>query len=928
MLTDNALEAGDCEEYLGDEAGLNGLLDRAQELVHDDPAQAESLAELCGTTGGRLGLPAIQARAAYLGARVSAERGELDRALELIDAARDGWQRAGQPGSALRTDLGRMQLLDDAGRHHQAADVGHALLAGLDALDGDPTERDLRAWIRASALGNLGVSYGFMGEHERALDAYARSEAGYRELDMPEETAKPLANRGIELLELGRAREALADLEAAAASFAAAGDRLWAAKCGTHVARAHRQLGELAQALRVLESARTTLDELGADAEAARVTLAVAETYLTAGMFDEAGAAAASAQERTSRSGLVHDAALAVFTGALADLAANRLDDALVALRRAAERFEEVDDPQHQARVLLAEADVAAAAGRRVQAGALAAEAAAALEAGGWRIPLVGALLRMADSARDDVTAEAHLEATAALLDELQLPHLRHTHQLRLARLRRRSGRTAEAEALLRAAIDAIERMGVQLPDLALRTAFRADKVAAYDELVDLLVDRGEPADLAEACRIGDRAKAQTLLDLTNGALSAAGPSAPGRLEERQADLSAAWATLVATEEPTRRALLRQRVESLESEVTSLRIRNAVADPDDPIAVAPAATLLPVAPTLGYHVSGRDVLVFVVGHGQVQARRLPNVMDAVEVELDRLTAQWSRFRVGAAFARRHEAMLAKTTRQTLTELHRLLVAPVADLLDELGGAALVVVPHRRLHQVPFQALHDGRAHLAERWAITVAPTVCVPAASAEPAPVRDGVLVLAVPDANAPAVADEARSIGTVMPQARIVVGEGATSESLRAQAARLGVLHIACHGLYRPANPLFSALRLADRWMTSAEILELDLRGALVTLSACESGRAGHDSAEPVGLAWAFLAAGAAGAVVSQWVVNDETTAGLMRVMYEHLALGCAPAEALRRAQLATAAAHPNPYYWAPFTYVASSLQPRTGTR
>src|SRR5262249_7723011 len=169
-----------------------------------------------------------------------------------------------------------------------------------------------------------------------------------------------------------------------------------------------------------------------------------------------------------------------------------------------------------------------------------------------------------------------------------------------------------------------------------------------------------------------------------------------------------------------------------------------------------------------------------------------------------------------------------------------------------GG--LVVVPHRQLHQVPFHALYDGRRHLAERWATTVAPTLAgrrrtaVRTRGAAPGPDR-GVLVLAVPDAHAPPGAAGAQAIAGLLPGARVMVGDVATRDALATAAPRSGIVHIACHGLYRPGNPMFSALRLADGWMSSAEVLELDLDGALVTLSACESGRHARGTAEPVAL-------------------------------------------------------------------------------
>jgi CHAT domain-containing protein len=234
--------------------------------------------------------------------------------------------------------------------------------------------------------------------------------------------------------------------------------------------------------------------------------------------------------------------------------------------------------------------------------------------------------------------------------------------------------------------------------------------------------------------------------------------------------------------------------------------------------------------------------------------------------------------------------------------------------------SLAVIPHRALHQVPFHALHDGTGYLGERRTITLMPAITRFRAATGPAGrPGGGTLVFAVPDAQAPAIAAEASALAQVMPGTRVLLGAAATSRRLREELPGPAVLHLACHGLYRPGNPLFSALRLADRWIHAGEILDLDLGGALVTLSACESGRPSGDTAEPVGLAWAFLAAGASGVVVSQWIVDDEAATTLMSAMYSRLAAGLPAADALRQAQLATAASSPHPYRWAPFVYVAS---------
>lgn len=920
---------------LADADGLSWVLDRVEELVHDEPVAAVELTLLCeAATAGDL-VP-VRARARYLRARVHAERGELDTALALIEDAHSLYWQAGERISALRTDLGRMHVLDDLGRHAEAVELGEALVAALsdspDSPGGREDERELCGWLRAAALDNLGVACGYIGQHERALDAYASAEAAYLALGMPEETGRPLANRGVELLELGRPREALDVLRRAAAVFAETGDRLWSAKCLGDIAQAHQHLGEYVEALSLLETARTTLDELGANAEAARLRLATAGVYLRVGLFPEAAAEAAVAVERTAAAGMAHDAAKARFTMALAALGAADPQRAADELRAAAELFERVGDRQGSARVLLADAEALLAVGHTVAAAETAARAVDALRAGGWQIPLTLALLRLADLTS---TVEP-LDQAVELAERLQLPQLQQPCDLRVARRYRREGRTAEAEALLRAAVGRVERLGSRLPDHALRTAFRADRLAAHDELVDLLVDRGGPDDVAGACAVGDRAKAATLFDLVTGTVGTRrGPRREdAELARHRADLDATYGALFTTTEPARRELLRRRADDLERQLSALRLRTALTHP----AAGPdtAATRAAAAPdataTLAYHVVGDDLVAFVLVAGRITARRLAGVMPAVHAEADRLAAQWRRFQLGSAFSHRHQAALLNTTREVLAALYGLLLAPLDDLLADLPGGHLVVVPHRRLHQIPFHALHDGSGHLLERCAVTVAPTVtgatagapvfAGPGSAGGPGP-SGGALVLGVPDAHIPAVTTEADAVAAALPGATMLLGAGATSDALTASVPGPRLLHIACHGLYRAANPLFSSLKLADRWITATEILELDLGGALVTLSACESGKHAGGTAEPLGLAWAFLAAGASGAVVSQWLVPDEATAGLMSRLYGRLAAGATPAQALREAQLHTAAQHPHPYYWAPFTYVAAPQRP-----
>jgi CHAT domain-containing protein len=177
---------------------------------------------------------------------------------------------------------------------------------------------------------------------------------------------------------------------------------------------------------------------------------------------------------------------------------------------------------------------------------------------------------------------------------------------------------------------------------------------------------------------------------------------------------------------------------------------------------------------------------------------------------------------------------------------------------------------------------------------------------------------MSVTDPLIPAVEEEARAVAVYLPGAEVLSDEQATSDALRSASSGCSTLHLACHGLFRADNPMFSSLKLHDGWLTAAEVMRLDLVGALVTLSACESGRSEVFAGdEPIGLTRAFLGVGASTLVVSLWLVQDEATASLMEKYYERLRGSAGPAEALRAAQLAIKDEYSHPYYWAPFVLV-----------
>ena len=181
--------------------------------------------------------------------------------------------------------------------------------------------------------------------------------------------------------------------------------------------------------------------------------------------------------------------------------------------------------------------------------------------------------------------------------------------------------------------------------------------------------------------------------------------------------------------------------------------------------------------------------------------------------------------------------------------------------------------------------------------------------------------MVGVADELIPAAATEAQTVADALGTDRVLLNEQATLAALREQMPGCDVVHLACHGLFRAGNPMFSSLKLHDGWLLALDAMQLDLRGALVTLSACESGRSQTLSGDEImGLMRGVLGAGVASLVVSLWLVQDETTAEFMQTWYTNMRQGMGRAKALRAAQLTLKSKFAHPYYWAPFMIVGQS--------
>ena len=266
-------------------------------------------------------------------------------------------------------------------------------------------------------------------------------------------------------------------------------------------------------------------------------------------------------------------------------------------------------------------------------------------------------------------------------------------------------------------------------------------------------------------------------------------------------------------------------------------------------------------------------------------------------------------------------MLTQNVNTHLKALYDLLIAPLGLEFgsSECPEQTLVIVPHGPVHAVPFAALYDGEQYLLERSALASAPSASVYALCKGQAQRPPGqMMAFGVPAEDIPAVEQEVEDVTKLFRAAEAFVGAEASLGTFYERAPHADVLHIATHGVHRPDNPMFSGLRLSDGWLAARDLYGVQLSASLVVLPACESVLASNtEGNELFGIARGFLYAGAPSLIGSLWPVQDEQTAQLMVAFYSALRQGLGTAAALREAQLAVRAEHPNPYHWAAFTVI-----------
>ena len=278
----------------------------------------------------------------------------------------------------------------------------------------------------------------------------------------------------------------------------------------------------------------------------------------------------------------------------------------------------------------------------------------------------------------------------------------------------------------------------------------------------------------------------------------------------------------------------------------------------------------------------------------------------------------------------------------LKTLYDLVIAPFSDLIN---GDELIIIPDRASFLIPYAALMDQQSrYLSETLRIRLAPsltsllllTVCEESHHS-----TSGALLVGNPWVETvrikgskpfpplPGAEKEAKMIGQIL-NTEPLIGKKATKDQVLSRLNSVSLVHLAAHGCRETGEIILSPnVADADRpkeedfLLTKADVLGVQLRAKLVVLSCCYSGRGEIKAEGVVGIARAFLGAGARSVIASLWALSDEATLEFMKHFYEHLVEGKSASKSLHQAmKLMRESEEFNAVqYWAPFMLIGDDV-------
>jgi CHAT domain-containing protein/tetratricopeptide (TPR) repeat protein len=924
------------------------VLDLLKEWVDQErlrePGAALRLADIAFEVAEFSDIPRCMALAAWAKGNVLIHQGEYGECLRLYRHAARFFAGEGAEEEAARLTANQAWALKNLGRYDDAIEAIQAALVTLRQLPPSP--------FLASALSGLGTFYRLVGCYDDALATFDEAERVYAVLDAPVRQARTAINQANVLENLDRFEEALVALWRARGVLDDQGHLLEVARADLNLGITYTRLGRYDQALQSLDRAESGFVALENAMETSVVALYRADLYAAFNLYDDLLGTFLQDWQLFEEREMQWQAARAALHQAVAWRWLGDPAQAEDLFDRAVDAFDRVGDPVWLRLATLERAALWAEQGAWARALPVAEETATSLQTRGLPMRAAESSLLAAHcflALGQPAEAAERFEKALELGQAMDAPSLRYRADHGLGQVALTQKRRHDAYGHFRQAVETVEseRQRLQVEDF--RLSFLEDKLRVYQDMVLLCLEMGRDD---EAFAYVERAKSGALVDLLLASLGRQPTATEGPEGELMARLSSLREQLNwhrsklegsgpgerGEETRTSEAEVWGRILAIEREMVhtwrGLQQRASFYAPADSLDGCGLDTvqssLRQDEVLVQYYVCDEITHAFVVGSDGLRGclrltSATPQIAEAVDGLSTTLRAvRWAERQYVAG-------TLLSLSQQQLGWLYDDLIAPLTPLFGD--AQRLLVAPDGRLFDVPFHALYDGAGYLLERYEIAYTPSggalwLCQENYRRRSDASQRAFVMGCSPMDRLPYVGKEIESVAQAMPGATVARGDEATLAMLKEYAGESWLLHLATHAVFRRDNPLFSALQLAGGdWLRTMDLYTLQLRGALVTLSGCETGRHRMLGGDLVGLSRGFLYAGASGLVLSLWPVDDVSTALLMEDFYGHLAAGESVTLALTRAQEALGTwqsledgrqvqPYAHPYYWAPFCF------------
>jgi CHAT domain-containing protein/Tfp pilus assembly protein PilF len=920
---DNLLER--CDDSIAVELArlLNSI---CLESWTSDPPRSVRCAKVLNLMARKYPQPAIKAFAAWSEGLAEMINGCFQQSIAAFDRAQATFHTLGQIHDAASTQIAKLYPLSMLGYYEAAIECGlEARKIFLECGD-------------VSAAGriehNLGNIFQRANRYEEAEAILRLAHERFLALEDYQRLAQISNSLAFVLSHRYEFRRA-AEFYSHALKFAQAANlKVTQAEIESNIGYFALFQGNYNRALKFLERARTKYAELGMPHQSAIAELEMADAYLEINLHEEAREIYKRTVPLLADIEMPLEQARSLLNFARAEFSAGRKAEAHELLQTARQRFAQTDNEIGLATVLLQKA-VFLFAEKKCDETEQTLEEARRLIA---RHSAPGILATINFMLAETWRVAGHLTAARALLAETlrtaesaEIPPLQVKCLTALGLIAAAHNNLPEAESYFQQAVFVTENLRAPLPSEEFRTAFFGDKLAPFNELVKIYL--ADPKQTRQAFETLEKSRSRALLELMQEETAASvEDNADLDFKEKIAELRAGLNWLynqinspsieVTGNNLTQLQKLSEAARLREHSLAELMRQQQLRQTPEGKRENADFDLAELQATLGSHTVLIEFVeldskfgAFVLsGNGEISF--FPQLGSTAEInELsEQLRFQLDALRCNPSQISAHVYELTLKTRRVLAQLYDVLLRPLESTIGL--RRRLAIVPHRTLHYVPFHALYDGFAYTIENREVVYAPSASI-LQNCLQKPVKgiSKCLFVGAADKLIPFVEEEIKSLSELFPESVTLTGDEANWSNIKQQTDEINLLHLACHGHFRADNPLFSALKLADGWITVNEIRTLKLNAELVVLSACETGLSRIAAGdELLGLTRGLFSAGAASLILSLWSVHDKTTLELMQRFYAGIKENCSPAAALRAAQIAILKKLPHPFYWSPF--------------